>query len=339
MLERRLSTRTEPRIPRPKQTRRPIVSVCIVNWNCRALLRDCLRSLTPKLQGVHLEVIVVDNGSTDGAPRMVRRLFPHVRLIRNPDNRGFAKANNQAARVARGRYLFFLNNDTVVPPGAVRRLVEYLRAHPDAGLVGPRLVGGGGRVQTSCRLRPTVGALLHKTALFRWTGLFRAAYRRYRHRDADHSATRPVEVLMGAALLMRRGVFRCHGPWDEDYTFGGEDIDLCTRIGRHHPVVYHPEVIVTHFGRAASRAHVGYSHTNTVVGITRYLRKSGTPRAALAFYKLALTIDAPLQWLCLAGQYVWRRVRGEAQKSQKCVVVLRGVGHFLRYGLWRLWRA
>jgi N-acetylglucosaminyl-diphospho-decaprenol L-rhamnosyltransferase len=140
---------------RRRAGRRPVVSVCVVNWNCRELLRDCLRSLRTPLQGVRLEVIVVDNASSDGAADMVERFFPGVRLIRNAENVGFARASNQAAAAARGRYLFFLNNDTVVPPGALRRLAAFARAHPEAGLIGPLLRDGAGRPQASCRRRPT----------------------------------------------------------------------------------------------------------------------------------------------------------------------------------------
>src|SRR5438876_720723 len=101
------------------------VSVCIANWNCRELLRACLESLQDQPQGVRLETIVVDNASQDGAAAMVARDFPDVILVRNSANVGFAKANNQAAGRARGRYLFFLNNDTVVPAGSLRRLVAF----------------------------------------------------------------------------------------------------------------------------------------------------------------------------------------------------------------------
>jgi GT2 family glycosyltransferase len=322
-----------------RRTRRPpVVSVCIVNWNCRPLLRACLRSLRPALQKVRLEIIVVDNGSTDGAAAMVARCFPRVVLIRNSANVGFARANNQAAARARGRYLFFLNNDTVAPPGTLRRLLDYARRNPGAGVIGPRLRDGRGRIQTSYRGRPTVGALLHRTYLLRWTGLFRRAYRQYRQRGADPQTARPVEVLMGAAILVRRKVFAELGPWDEGYTFGGEDIDLCTRIGSKYAVVYHPEVEITHFGRASSRQHIGFAHTNTMLGITRYLGKSSCSRTALLMYKLVMTCDAPLEWLGHAVQYTWRRLRGQRERAAKSLVVLRGVQHFLRHGLAPFWR-
>jgi GT2 family glycosyltransferase len=312
--------------------------VCIVNWNCRALLKACLRSLREEARELRLQVVVVDNGSTDGAPEMVQRLFPRVKLIRNAENRGFARANNQAARHARGRYLFFLNNDTVVPTGTLRRLLTYADAHAEVGLIGPRLRDGQGRTQESCRLRPTVGALLHRTCLFRWTGLFRRAYRRYRRHDRG-ATTRPVEVLMGAALLVRRKLFFAAGGWDEGYTFGGEDIDLCGRIGKTHAVVYHPEVTVTHYGRVSSRRHPGFAYAHTIIGITRYLRCNGTPRPALWFYKVALTLDAPLQALRHGVQYLWRRLTGQPKKAAKSLLVLRGVYHFLVQELPAFWKA
>jgi GT2 family glycosyltransferase len=305
------------------------VSVCIVNWNCRELLRTCLRSLSSSRQGVCVEVIVVDNGSTDGAADMVARDFPQTLLIRNNHNLGFARANNQATTRASGHYLFFLNNDTVVPPGTLRRLCAHAQAHPEIGLLGPRLRDPEGNTQLSCRLRPTLGALLHRLRLLRWTGLFRAAYRRYRGRDRDLHTTRPAEVLMGAALFMPARVFHACGGWDEDYTFGGEDIDLCTRIARRHAVVYHPGIEVIHHGRVSSRQHIGYAYTHTVIGITRYLARNGTSRLALLGYKLAFTLDAPLQWLGHACQFLWRRARRQQTAAERSRLALRGVGHFL----------
>jgi len=315
------------------------VSVCIVNWNCRAHLHACLQSLREAATEVSLEVLVVDNGSSDGAADMTAELFPEVVLIRNRENLGFSRANNQAAREARGRYLFFLNNDTVIPPGALRRLLDYAHAHPEAGIVGPQLRDEHGQTQLSCRSCPTLGALLHRITWLRWTGLFRRAYRRYRGRDIDDPATpRPVEVLMGAALFMPRGVFRACGPWDEDYTFGGEDIDLCERVGRHYDVVYHPAIEILHFGRVSSRQHVGYSYSHTMIGVTRFLRKRGCSPTGLLFYKTALTLDTPLQWFGHAFRYAWRRLRGQPLRAAKSRLILRGLRHFLTRGLTTLWR-
>jgi hypothetical protein len=298
-----------------------------------------LRSLTPKRQRLRFEIIVVDNGSADGAPDMVARDFPGVRLIRNSSNRAFSAANNQAAAIAQGRYLLFLNNDTIVPRGTLRRLRDYLLTHPEVGLVGPLLRDARGRNQVSARGRPTVGALLHRVTLLRRTGLFRSAYRRYRGREGDFTTVRPVEVLMGAALFMRRQTFRECGRWDENYTFGGEDIDLCTRIGQRYRVIYNPAIEVIHFGRASSRLHIGYAHIHTVSGITRFLRRNGASSLAVFAYKTAVTLDAPIQWLVHAGQYLWRQARRRRVEAAKSLLVVRAAGHFLTHGLPVLWKA
>ncbi len=270
---------------------------------------------------------------------MVAASFPGVVVVRNGTNRGFAAANNQAAALARGRYLFFLNNDTLVPAGALRRLRDYARAHPEAGLIGPRLRDGRGRTQLSFRARPTAGALLHRLSLLRWTGLFRGAYRRYRARGSALAGTRSVEVLMGAALFVRRRVFRACGPWDEGYVFGGEDMDLCARVARNFAVVYHPDVEITHYGRVSSRQRNGYAHTHTVVGITRFLRRSGCPRPALWCYKVGLTLDAPLQGAGHALQWLWRCGRGQHAKARRSWRGLCAIGHFLTRGLVAFWKA
>jgi GT2 family glycosyltransferase len=315
------------------------VSVCIANWNCRALLRDCLESLHDQPQGVRLETIVVDNASNDGAADMVEQEFPDVILHRNRENLGFARANNQAAQRARGRYLFFLNNDTVVPEGALARLVEFAEAHPEIGMIGPRLRDAQGQTQVSYRQRPGAVLLLHRTSLLRWTGLLRRAYRRYRRQDFDSESTRQVEVLMGAAMFLPRQVFVTCGGWDEQFVFGGEDLDLSARVGQHHQLVYYPTVEILHYGRISTRQHIGFASSHMAVGFLRYLRKRGYSRATLVLYKILVTLDAPVQ---LAGkylQYLWRRARGRRTKAEKTFLALRGLGHFLTKGLVPFWKA
>src|SRR6266550_1435740 len=119
----------------------PDVSVCIVNWNGRDMLRNLLASLRDAEPALRLQTIVVDNASTDDSLDRVPADFPAVALVRNDRNVGFARANNQAAERATGRYLFFLNNDTIVYPGAIGKLVRFLDEHPSYSAVGPRLIG------------------------------------------------------------------------------------------------------------------------------------------------------------------------------------------------------
>lgn len=315
------------------------VSVCIANWNCRELLYGCLKSLCDEFQGVRVETIVADNASTDGSADMVERQFPEVILHRNATNVGFARANNQAARQARGRYLLFLNNDTVVPPGALRRLLDYAEAHPEVGMVGPRLRDGQGHPQVSYRQRPSLSTLLHRTSLLRWTGLLRGAYRRYRRQDFDAETTRRVEVLMGAAMLLPRDIFFGCGGWDEDFTFGGEDLDLSARVGQHYDIVFHPAAEITHFGRVSTRQHIGYASSNMAIGFLRYLRKSGYSEPVLTLYKLIVTLDAPIQVVGKGLQYLYRRLRGRHAKAEKSVLAMRGQLYFLIRGLLPFWRA
>jgi GT2 family glycosyltransferase len=315
------------------------VSVCVANWNCRDLLYGCLESLHDRPQGVSVETVVVDNASADGAADMVAEEFPEVVLVRNAANLGFARANNQAARRARGRYLLFLNNDTVVPPGTLRKLFDYAEAHPEVGMLGPRLRDTEGRFQVSYRQRPTVGTLLHRTSLLRWTGLLRGAYRHYRRQEFDPTTTRAVDVLMGAAVLLPRERFFACGGWDEDFVFGGEDLDLSTRVNRAAAVVYLPEVEIIHYGRVSTRLHIGYASSQMITGFARYLRKTGCPRAALALYKLVVTLDAPVQFVGKGLQYLWRRLRGRHKAAEKSLLALKGFGHFLTRGLVPFWRA
>lgn len=319
-----------------------LVSVCIVNWNCRVLLDGCLRSLLEQDQGIHLEVIVVDNGSADGAADMVALTFPQVHLIRNAHNAGFARANNQAARLAHGQYLLFLNNDTVVPARSLGRLVDYLEQHPGVVMVGPRLRDGQGKVQISYRQQPTISTFLHRTLLVRWTGLFRRVYLAYRREQpaaAAPGAGQTVDVLMGAALLVRREEFLTLGAWDEDFTFGGEDLELCCRARQRGQVVYVPGVEMTHFGRASTRQNVAYSTTNIAAGFVQFFRKSGATRGALLAYKLAVTLDAPVQLVSKLSQYLVRRLRGRRRQAEQSLTVARGALSFLATGLWRFWRA
>ncbi|MDQ1301443.1 MAG: N-acetylglucosaminyl-diphospho-decaprenol L-rhamnosyltransferase, partial [Chloroflexota bacterium] len=162
----------------------PDLSVVIVSWNVRDLLRECLRSivrsqesgvrgqesgtLIPDPWPLTTEIIVVDNASADGSAAMVAAEFPTVRLISSPTNRGFTGGNNLGLEAARGRYVFFLNPDTVASRAALVTLVDYLETHADVGVVGPQLRYGDGRLQSSRRRFPTLLTALFESAPLEW---------------------------------------------------------------------------------------------------------------------------------------------------------------------------
>lgn len=303
------------------------------------MLRRCLESLYDHEQGVSFEVVIVDNASTDGAADMVQREFPQAVLIRNAENRGFSVANNQAAAVASGRYFFFLNNDTVVPPHTLGQFFEFAEANPSVGMVGPRLRGTDGEFQISYRRRPTLGALLHRISLLRWTGLFRRAYYDYRRDSYEPDGVRPVEVLMGAAVFLHRAVFEDSGRWDERYGFGVEDIDLSMQVGRRRPLVYVGDVEVVHHGRASSRNNVNFVAPNVATGYVQYFRKAGASPNVLRIYKLLVTLDAPVQCMGKLAQGGMRLLRGQPGRAKRSWLSAKGLMHFMRTEMVRFWKA
>ena len=315
------------------------VSVCIASWNCVELLRKCLRSLYENPQGVQFEVVIADNNSTDGAAEMVATEFPQVLLLRNTENRGFGVACNQAASQSRGQFLFFLNNDTEVFAGTLRKLCDHAYANPDAGMFGPRLREPSGNIQISYRRRPTMAALLHKLCILRWTRLFRRAYTEYRRESFESEGVRPVEVLMGPALFLSRDMYDAIGGWDERYRFGVEDIDLSTQVNRTRQVVFAGDVEIIHHGRASSRTNVGYVAPSVTTGYVQYFRKTGAGRWPLFWYKLAVTLDAPAQLVWKVLEASGRQLAGRKRNAAQSWAAVRGVWAFLRHELVRFWRA
>ena len=125
------------------------LSVIIVNWNTRDLLRECLKSVLKQTKGLDYEVLVVDNGSSDDSVRMIKKAFPWIKLMENRENLGFSKANNQAIRRARGEFILLLNSDTKIAENAFKKMVDFARANPQIGVLGPRLLNADGNSQAS----------------------------------------------------------------------------------------------------------------------------------------------------------------------------------------------
>jgi N-acetylglucosaminyl-diphospho-decaprenol L-rhamnosyltransferase len=249
----------------------PEVSVIIVSYNTRELLRECIESiLCEQGDGLGVEVIVVDNASADGSAAMVAERFPQVRLIANPDNRGFGAACNQGLEVARGRYALILNADIRAQPGALQRLVGFMDAHPDAAICGGQLRYPDGHIQPSCARDLTLWWVFCEQSmlakLFPRTRLFGGYWRTH----WDFSATIETEQVMGACMMLRRPLPR----FDEDYFLYCEDTDLCYRVRQAGGRIYyvHDAVFVHHLGASGEpqRAQMVIYYN---CGKERYFRK------------------------------------------------------------------
>ena len=273
------------------------LSIIIVNWNTRDDLGRCLESLQEARARLAMEVLVVDNGSRDGSPRMVRRRFPWARLIATGRNLGFARGNNVGFAAATGRFVLLLNPDTIVHDDALEQMVRYAQAHPRVGLLGPMLLNSDGSLQPSCRRFPTVAALVFRnTLLGQWLPRNRFA-QSYLMEDWNHREPRGVDWLSGACLLARAELVQQLGGLDERYFMYVEDMDWGLRAHRAGwEVVYLPSARVTHaVGRSSDQrpaAMVKAHHQSMYL----YVRKHyGAAAALLAAPLIALRCWAVLQ--------------------------------------------
>lgn len=231
------------------------LSVIIVSYNTRELLRDCLISLKKAISPAKgLEIIVIDNASRDGSPALVKEEFLDVRLIESRLNLGFAAANNQAFTQATGRYVLFLNSDTKVSKSSLVKPLKFIKKHPQAGAITVKLVLPDGSLdKDNHRGFPTPWtAFTHfsgLSSLFPKSPTFNNYYQSYKNLEKIHK----IDVAAGSFLMMPSRLFRKLGGWDETYFFYGEDIDLCFRIrqaGYH--IIYYPKVEVIHYKGASS---------------------------------------------------------------------------------------
>lgn len=237
------------------------LSVIIVSYNVTHFLEQCLHSVRAACSGIDTEIFVVDNASVDGSASMVREKFPEVTCIANPDNPGFAKANNQAIRLSKGEYILLLNPDTIVETDTFSKIISFMDTHADAGGLGVRMVDGTGKfLPESKRGLPTPMVAFYK--IFGFSRLFPKSkiFGRYHLGYLDKDQTHQVEILAGAFMLMRKSVLDQVGLLDEAFFMYGEDIDLSYRIikaGYHN--YYFPEARIIHYkGESTKKGSLNY---------------------------------------------------------------------------------
>ncbi|MCC9076788.1 glycosyltransferase family 2 protein [Litorilinea aerophila] len=269
------------------------LSIVIVSWNTRDLLAACLDSIAREqdaLAGaaVQVETFVVDNVSRDGSAVMVQEHYPWVRLLVNEENVGFARANNQALALCQGDYVLLLNPDTELQPGALGTLLAFMDDHPEAGAAGARLLNGDGTLQESCSPAPTLARecwrLLHLDRLY--------PYARYPMGRWPVDRPRQVDVVQGAALLVRRSVLDQVGWLDPDYFIYSEEVDFCRRIRAAGWAIYWvPTAAVVHYGGQSTQQVAAEMFLRLYQAKIIYFRKHGG-RWATGLYKAILFLAA-----------------------------------------------
>lgn len=254
------------------------LSILIVNYKNSATLPDCLDSVYKTTEGLNFEVIVIDNGSEDRGLKTVQENFPKIRWIQNNANRGFAKANNQGAKVSRGKTLLFLNPDTQLTNNATQNMIAQLKQDSLTGVVGPKVLNPDGSLQYSCRTFPTV-----------WTGLFnRYSFvsrffpknrhtTRYLMTDYDHKKSREVDWVSGCCMMVPKSAFKKVGGFDEKYFLFNEDVDLCHSLKHHgYKTLYLPDAKIYHDITSSNRKVPHKIILKRHLGMSHYIKKHFT---------------------------------------------------------------
>ena len=223
------------------------ISVVIVGWNAKHYLELCLDSLAKAPPRRSMEVLVVDNASTDDSVEMIETKFPWVQLIKSPENLGFSKGNNLAIRQAKGRYIALVNPDVIVLPGCLDALSDFLDQHPNVGNVGPSVLNPDMTQQSTCRRFPTLWnnfcSAIALATTFTKSRIFAGEHMWF----FPHDRTLAVDVLVGCFSMIRRETFDVVGLLDENLFMYGDDVDWCRRArNAGWEVVFYPGARAIH---------------------------------------------------------------------------------------------
>ncbi len=263
------------------------LSAIIISFNGREFLPECLKTLKDSIRAIGHEIIVVDNGSTDGSSEWIEKTHADITLIKNSDNLGFARAVNIGIRASRGKFLYILNQDLRLRLGSTQALLNRLKAEPGLGMIGPKFVGFDGRTQRSARTLPGYRHVLYEALLLSTIFPRHREFGSWRMGWFDHEKEQYVEQPLGSAMMISRSVVEKVGLLDERFPIFFNDVDFCRRLRDSGlKALYWPSAVVEHhLGASTSRRPVAMlveSHRS----MFRYLAK------------YAKWYEYPLLWLC-----------------------------------------
>lgn len=295
-----------------------MVSVVIVSYNTKDILRHCLQALFSYSAGIEIEVFVVDNNSKDGSARMVQTEFPSVCLISNSRNAGFAAANNQAFQLASGRYIILLNPDAYLQPLSLGKGIDFMDKHPLCGLCGGKIVSPEGRLEPSARRFPSaVSKLLTLSGI---SGKFSDSPILNRHEFGGFAHDQPMEVdwVPGTFTIVRKEMLNSIGFFDERFYLYYEETDLCLRAKKAGWKVYFiPFAEVIHIGGASSKTRKDKAFDNKAAQVLSFRMRS-----EWLYYRknkglFALLTCAGIELLWYAARYTKNLIpAGDAEKKR-----------------------
>jgi GT2 family glycosyltransferase len=305
---------------------KPTLSLVIVSWNTEQLVLDCLNSLESSRAHLPVEIVLVDNASKDGTVESVRERFPHVKIILNEENLGFAKANNAGIAVCSGKYVALINSDVVVPEDCLEKMVDYMEQHRDIGMLGPKMILRDGTQGSSVYEFPTVGIWLSNALglnfVIRKLGFMSG--------KVDYDKIQDVGVLTGWFWMIRREAIDQVGVLDDQFFMYGEDIDWPKRFHKSGwRVVFYPEAQAIHYCGASSalaptRFYVEMNRANL-----QYFRKHHGWRGAVGFW-LAMWLHQVVRIIGYCFVYPFRPsdhviIAHKVKRSVACLLWLMGL--------------
>ena len=232
------------------------LSIIILNYNHKNLLKNCLKSLQEADIKSFYELIITDNDSDDGSREFLFQLkeeYPEIKIIFNTRNLGYSRANNQAINLTRGKYILILNPDIIILPESINKLVDFLEKNPEVGVVGPQLLNPDKSVQYSCCRFPNLLTPAVRRTFIGRLPWFKKELSRYLMFDFNHRQVREVDWLIGACLMIKKGILGKVDLFDKRYFAYFEDVDFCRQVWRTgFKVVYFPEAQMVHFHRRLS---------------------------------------------------------------------------------------
>jgi GT2 family glycosyltransferase len=225
------------------------LSIIIVCWNDLRVIAECLRSVYSETTTIDFEVIVSDNGSTDGSPAYIRQHFPAAQIIENGVNLAYAQGNNVGIRVARGEFVLLLNPDTIIHDHALEKLVSYAEKHPEAAAFGCRVLNPDGSFQNPARPLPTLRGEFIAALYLRWLGRLSSWFESDLYLNWGGRTERQIGVQSGCCILVRGEVLKELGGFDERFFYNKDETDLCQRIWKSgRCILFYPKAEITHLG-------------------------------------------------------------------------------------------